>query len=293
MGRAHARSPPARETFEDAAPPDRDREARRLLDSFGGIPLGGAHDLVPHIEKALLAGGLLGHELLEVRDTVASADRLRRFLKKQGAVCPSLATIADNLLPAPEVEKAITDAIDDAGEVRDSASDKLARLRRDIRTTHGRIQDKLNHIISSPGLRDALQDPVVVSRQGRWCIPVRSSHKGSVPGIVHDASASGATLFIEPQSVVEMANKARELEAAEREEVDRILRALTATVASRADELRITCSALGIWTSSRASLLADNRRQSGPPCAARCSSLRQARTGSEGRSRPHRRAPGQ
>src|SRR5690606_37590309 len=101
-----------------------------------------------------------------------------------------------------------------------------------------------NSIIQSSSTRDALQDPVVVTRYGRWCVPVRSEHKGAVPGIVHDSSASGATLFVEPKAVVDLGNKLREVEGQEREEVERILRELTARVTAHAADLRITNSAV-------------------------------------------------
>ncbi|MEI6914796.1 MAG: endonuclease MutS2, partial [Armatimonadota bacterium] len=220
-------------------------EARRILDDFGGLPFGGAHNLVGHIEKAMLAGALSGKDLLEVGDTLVASDRLHKFLKKHTEIVPNLARIADNLLPLPDVAKAITESIDDAAEVRDSASAKLATLRREHRTVTSRVQQKLNSIIQSSSTREALQDPVVVSRHGRWCVPVRSDSKGAVPGIVHDASASGATLFIEPQAVVELGNKLREVEAKEEEEIDRILRALTAKVAEKADELRVITATIG------------------------------------------------
>lgn len=219
-------------------------EARRLIDENGSIPLGGAHNLIPFLEKALLAGSLNGKEILDVGETLAASERLRKFLLKKADVAPHLAIIAQNLIALPDLAKAITSALDDTGEVKDSASERLARTRRDLRTASGRIQDKLNGIIQSAALRTALQDPVVVTRHGRWCVPVRSDHKSSVPGIVHDASASGATLFVEPQAVVELGNKLRELEAAETEEVDRILRELTGKVAAKADELRVTTFAL-------------------------------------------------
>ncbi|BCW98611.1 MAG: endonuclease MutS2 [Armatimonadota bacterium] len=236
-------------------------EGRKLLESFGGMPLGGARDLMPHLEKALLAGSLNGRELLDVHDTAAAAERLRAFFKKQTSACPLLAGLADGLEGVPDLRKAIADAIDDAGEVRDSASPELGKLRRDIRTVTGRIQEKLNSLISSSSLRDALQDPVIVTRQGRWCLPVRSDHRSAVPGIVHDASASGATLFIEPQAVVDLANRLRELEAAEREEVERILRQLTTKVAVRAEELRRTCVTLGHLDLVNAkALLAESQR---------------------------------
>ncbi len=251
-------------------------EARRLLDSFGGMPLGGARDLVPHLEKALLSGVLDGRELLDVHDTAAAAGKLRSFLKKQTSVCPVLAGLADGLEAAPDLCRAIAEAIDDGGEVRDSASPELARIRRDVRTVTGRIQEKLNSLVSSPSLREALQDPVVVTRQGRWCLPVRSDHRSAVPGIVHDASASGATLFVEPKAVVELANRLRELEAAEREEVERVLRRLTVKVAAQAEDLRRTCLVLGHLDLANAKALLAEAQRAVEPVLRRAPMLRLA-----------------
>lgn len=213
-------------------------QARRLLSEFGGIPFGGVADIRPHIEKSLLAASLHGKELLDVAQTATAGECARAFLVKHAEHAPDLAELASIIVPQPDLVRVIESAIDPEGQVRDSASDKLARVRREMRTVAGRIQDKLNSIIQSASTRLALQDAVVVSRQGRWCVPVRSDSKSAVPGIVHDASASGATLFVEPQAVVELGNRLRELEAAESEEVDRVLRELTHKVAQQADLLQ-------------------------------------------------------
>lgn len=240
-------------------------EARRLMDSFGGIPLGGLHNLAPLVEKALMTGVLMGEELRDIHGTLLSAESLRKFLKKHAELAPALAEVAGNLILIPSLAAAIGDAIDDAGEVRDSASERLARLRRDLRTVAGRIQEKLNSIIQSSSTRDALQDPVVVTRHGRWCVPVRSEHKGAVPGIVHDSSASGATLFVEPKAVVDLGNKLREVEGQEREEVERILRDITARVTAHAADLRITNSAVAhLDLASAKARLAEVHRASEP-----------------------------
>lgn len=266
MGAAVARDlAPADTLLEAERRQTETAEARQLLDSFGGMPFGGAKDLLGHIDKAVLAGVLNGRELLDVADTIGAADRLQKFLRKQAATAPSLARAADNLHPEPALARAISEAIDDAAEVRDSASDKLARIRKDLRTASGRIQQKLNSIIQSSSLRDALQDPVIVTRHGRWCVPVRSDHRSSVPGIVHDSSASGATLFVEPQAVVELGNKLREFEAAEEQEVERVLRLLTSRVAESADNLRITLSALADLDLANAKALLADELKCSPP----------------------------
>ncbi|MCC6484153.1 MAG: endonuclease MutS2 [Armatimonadetes bacterium] len=236
-------------------------EARQLLDDFGGMPLGGAHNILPHLEKAVRAGCLDGRELLDIAETLTASERLSAFLRKHSLLTPELSTLASSLASLPDVSKSIAEAIDQAAEVRDSASSKLASVRREMRTVAGRVQEKLNGILQGTATREALQDPVIVSRHGRWCVPVRSSHKSVVPGVVHDASASGATLFVEPQSVVELGNRLRQLEAEEQDEIERILRALTAKVAQSADDLRVNVNVIASLDLANASaLLAEAHR---------------------------------
>jgi DNA mismatch repair protein MutS2 len=131
-----------------------------------------------------------------------------------------------------------------AGEVRDDASPALARIRRDLRAAHDRLLDRLQRIISSPETAPFLQEPIITMREGRYVIPLKADFKGRIRGIVHDRSASGATLFIEPLSVVELGNTWRELQAAEEQEIRRILADLSARVAARGAEIEETVDAL-------------------------------------------------
>lgn len=211
-------------------------EARRLLDEMPDLTIGGARDVRPAAGLARRGGVCDAATLLEIVATLASARRLRTtLLKLDPAMFPLLREIAADLPLLPEIEDAITRAIGDDGQVLDSASPKLARLRAEVRTAFNRLQEKLHNLIMSHG--DALQEPIITVRNGRYVIPVKATHRRAVRGLVHDQSASGATLYIEPLTVVDLNNTWRELQLAEHEEVERILAELSTQVGDHADAI--------------------------------------------------------
>ncbi len=220
------------------------REARLLLDEHGGLSLGGVHDVRPLAHQAQRGVLLQPANLLDIQDTLRSARRLRRTLTRLEDKAPLLADIAARIEPCQDLADEIDRCIDDQGEVTDQASPQLARIRRELRTVHERLQEKLNRIIGNPRNAKYLQESLITQRGGRYVIPIKADFKGRIPGIVHDQSASGATLFIEPLSVVETGNQWRQLQLEEEKEVERILAELTGHVASRAEELEWTVEAL-------------------------------------------------
>lgn len=220
-------------------------ETRWLLDRGQGIPLGGLRDIRPYLEQADAGEVLEPAHLLDLAQTCAGAERLRRFLINRAEHCPALAAFAGDLGDFPELVAAIARSINDRAEVADSASAKLQQIRNSTRTTLARIKDKLDGLIRSAEHRKALQDPIITMRQDRYVVPVRAEYRDSLPGIVHDRSASGVTLFVEPLSVVSLNNDLRQLALEERDEVTRILRELTGMVLQEADGLRATITALG------------------------------------------------
>jgi DNA mismatch repair protein MutS2 len=157
---------------------------------------------------------------------------------------PLLADIAARIEPCEHLTGEIDRCISDRGEVVDHASEKLARIRREMRTASERLWDKLNKIIADPRYVGYLQEPLITQRSGRYVIPLKAEFRGRIPGIVHDTSASGASLFIEPLSVVETANRWREAQLEEQKEVERILAVLSSQVGGVADELAWTVQAL-------------------------------------------------
>jgi DNA mismatch repair protein MutS2 len=219
-------------------------EARALLDAKSDTTLGGAHDVRPQVEAAQRSAALPPPELLDVRDTLIAARNLHRSLTRLKEQFPLLAVIASRIQPCPEIVTEIDRCLDARGDVRDDASPELARIRREARIAHDRLQDKLQNIIGSPKNAPYLQEVFVTQRDGRYVIPLKTDFKGRIRGIVHDVSASGATIFIEPLSVVDLNNTWRELQLAEEQEVHRILAALSALIADHAEEIVQSVEAL-------------------------------------------------
>lgn len=220
-------------------------EARALLDRHGGyIPMGGIHDVRPEVHDAELRKILLPQQLLDIRDTLVRARTLKRTILHTEIQIPHLAEMAQRIDECHALVDAISNALSDDGEVQDQASEELLRIRRNLRIAHDRLLDRLQSIVNSRHNAPYLQEPLVTQRQGRYVIPLKAEFKGRIPGIVHDTSASGATLFIEPLSVVELGNEWRELQIAEEREVERILRELSGLVAEQADAIRWTVEAL-------------------------------------------------
>ncbi len=219
-------------------------EARRILSLHPQTDLGGARDIRAIVEAARREAILSPPDLLDVAQTLQAARRLRQMLTRQEALFPRLAAMATRLEPCPDLVEAIERVLDERGEVRDDASPALARIRSELRVAHDRLITRLQRIISSPETAPFLQEPIITMREGRYVIPLKADFKGRLRGIVHDRSASGATLFIEPLSVVELGNTWRELQVAEEQEIRRILADLSARVAARSAAILETVDAL-------------------------------------------------
>jgi DNA mismatch repair protein MutS2 len=223
---------------------DETAQARKMLSVKGNIPLGGIMDIRALLQQASVGATLSAPDLQDVAGTVASGRSLKAFLAKAGNEdYPLLSAYGNQIGVYTQIEEEVGRAIGSTGQVLDSASPELARIRSRKRTAESRLREKMNAIISGP-LRTYLQDPVIVQRGDRSCVPVRAEHRGAFGGIVHDVSASGATLFIEPASVVELGNEVRELDIKEEQEVARILAKLSALVARNVDSIVATLEVL-------------------------------------------------
>ena len=213
-------------------------EAYQLLGQKDDVSFGGVHDLRPLLDRAERRIVLLPPDLLEIKHTLVRARVLRNLLTKLEAVFPHLAAMAVNIEPCDHVVDEIGRCISERGDVLDNASSVLARIRSELRVAQDRLLTTLDRIVHSADIKPYLQDALVTQRQGRYVIPVRADAKGFVDGIVHDQSASGATLFIEPLKVVQQNNAVRELELQEEREIRRILAELSEAVAEEAVYLR-------------------------------------------------------
>ncbi|HET7011436.1 MAG TPA: endonuclease MutS2 [Anaerolineales bacterium] len=221
-------------------------EARRLLEARSGLTIGGAHDVRPDAEAARRGLVLEPQTFLGIKSTLIAAREVQRLLERVREAYPVLAARADELKPAPGLVDAITRVLDEYGEVRDQASEKLAEIRVGLRAARERLLAKLDRIIHDPKLAPMLQDPIVTQRDGRFVVPLRAEFKGRIKSLIHDQSSSGATLFVEPLSVVDLNNEMRELELAERDEVRRILAELSALVGGQAEAVSSTVAALAM-----------------------------------------------
>jgi len=222
-------------------------EAVDLLTNFPDVTIGGARDIRALVQRAAKGGRLLPPDLLLVHDMVSAARHLRRtFSRLPDAETrfPSLAEFVEHVADLPDIEADIARSIGPRGDVLDTASPDLARIRREVRVAHGRLMDRINGLLTGGRFANAIQDAIVTMRDGRYVIPIKAEARGHVPGVVHDTSASGQTLFVEPLDVVDLNNKWRELQLAEQHEIERILDALSARIGAKAHALELTVDAV-------------------------------------------------
>ncbi|MEA4998671.1 MAG: endonuclease MutS2 [Candidatus Limiplasma sp.] len=213
-------------------------EAVVLIAYMGGQPLVGFGDVREHISLAEKGASLSPRALLDVAACLRAARTARVALVKEREDTPILTGLASRLTALAGVEQEINDAILSEEEIADRASAELSTIRRQIRSANERMRDKLNNMIHSSSYAKFLQDTIITMRGDRYCIPVKAECRANVPGIVHDQSATGATLFVEPIAVVEMGNDLKQLRAREQQEIARILQALSGQLAPHADALR-------------------------------------------------------
>ncbi len=225
----------------------RTREARLLINTHDDIGVGGARDIRDLVGRARRNGVLDSSDLLEISSTLVSARTLMRRMEKVILEVQELRKISMRLLPPSGIIDAISAAISDRGEVLDTASVKLAEIRREMKRANERLLSKINGIISGQQTASMLQETIVTQRNGRLVVPLRAEFKGQLKGIIHDQSASGQTLFVEPLVVVEANNKLAELQLAERDEVRRILSELSLKVGQQASQIEQIVVDLGTF----------------------------------------------
>ena len=223
-------------------------EARRLREMQPRSGLGGVHDVRQLANKANLGGILEPSELLEVAGTLAAGRALKEAVLRLGGPpgnkLPLLADIAGQITDLAEAAGEIFRCITPRAEVADNASPTLAVIRRDLRTVHDRLYAKLQELLSSSETRGAIQEPIITLRDGRYVIPIKVEARSQVQGIVHDVSASGATIFVEPLATVELGNNWRETQADEQREVERVLKRLSALIGRSAHAIGVNIESL-------------------------------------------------
>jgi DNA mismatch repair protein MutS2 len=212
-------------------------EAVQMLITRPDLTIGGARDVRQAVDLAAHGGVLSPTDLLDIKSTLVAARTLVRTFERLGDQFPTLFEIASQIPTQLGLVDGITRAISERAEILDSASDALATIRRNLRIAHDRLMTKLQRMVSDPHTSPYLQEALITQRDGRYVLPLRAEFKGRIRAVVHDQSASGATLFVEPLSVVEHNNEFRELQLAERDEERRILSELSQQVGMQAGNI--------------------------------------------------------
>ncbi len=212
-------------------------DAYRMIAQFGAPSFRELYNVTNAVRRAE-AGGLLNlTELLRIGETLRALRGIYDWRQKSAGLKTVLEWRFSNLMPNKYLEDRIFNVVISEEEVSDNASPELASIRRKMRAAGARAREKLDHMIHSPTYQKYLQEPIITQRESRYVVPVKAECRGNVPGLVHDTSGSGATIFVEPMAVVEANNEIRVLESRERAEIERILGELSAEVGSFASTI--------------------------------------------------------
>ncbi|MBE6970025.1 MAG: endonuclease MutS2 [Ruminococcaceae bacterium] len=251
--------------------------AKRMLEYKGSPSFAGLKDVRGSLARADMGGVLNTRELLDVAGVLQSARAVRSYglgAEETSCIDHYFRTLQVNRF----LEEKIVTSIPGEDEIADAASSELADIRRKMRAAAARVREALQKIISAPSMQKMLQDPIITTRSDRYVVPVKAEYKGSVPGLVHDVSSSGATLFVEPMAAVKANNEIRELKAREKAEIERILAELSAECAAHREEIDADFHVLlaldGIFARAR---LSDKLDCCAPELSERCIRLRRAR----------------
>ncbi|MGC9004470.1 MAG: endonuclease MutS2 [bacterium] len=209
-------------------------------------PLRETIDVEPLIKRAEKDGTLQEEELLKLREFLSLSHLLKEFILERKDSIPCLARIARRIPEFTSLIETITSVVSEEGKIRDNASERMRDIRENIRNLTKLIQKKLEDMLNSPAIQKYLQDRVITLREGRFCLAVKREYGEKVEGIVHSTSASGATLFIEPITIVREGNRLRQLEKEEEEERGRILRRLSKIIKEKANFIERAREAVGL-----------------------------------------------
>jgi len=210
-------------------------EANSILRLNKTFPLGGIADIRGSVQRSKIGSVLSAGECLDVAETVRGGRNVKTFIESLDEPVKNLLDMAERIMPLRDLEQTIKNCIDDNAHVMDSASDKLRSIRSSIRTNENRIRERMDNFLKTKS--NMLSDAIITIRNDRYVIPVKSEYRTAIGGIVHDQSASGQTLFMEPRAVVDLNNNLQEAFAKESQEVERILSELTEKIAEHADYL--------------------------------------------------------
>ncbi len=214
-------------------------EAVEILLKKGTIPLEGIHDVRASLRRAEIGSIIENSELLRISDTLSSVRKLKSFMKGKGdSSYPIIEDLINLLIELKSIETSINSVILNEDEISDNASPELHSIRKKIKDTHIRIRDKMNSMVTSVSYQKYLQEQIITIRGDRYVVPVKQEFRSNIPGVVHDTSASGATLYIEPMAMVEMNNDLKQLKIKENDEIRKILLQLSALICEKGQEIK-------------------------------------------------------
>jgi DNA mismatch repair protein MutS2 len=240
MGREAATSlTPSPDLLEIATGQQETADARQFLDKGGSLEFGPDIDLREYIQRAALGGMLRGEELHSVQELMRAARYNHNSLSRRDEL-PLLSGMAGNIPDLSAIEQAIRSAISPAGEVLDDASPTLRQLRQESRAAYQHLNELMQRSLRRLQRQGLVQEPIITQRNGRLVLLIKTEMKSQVPGIVHDVSDSGATVFVEPMPAIDLGNRWREARLAEQREEERVLRHLTALVGQAGEDLQLT-----------------------------------------------------
>ena len=211
------------------------------VDSVAHPPMGGIHDIRQYIKKVGIGSILEPAELLDILSTMYAMRAVKKFFKELEAEAPLMKAAAHNIEIMGQLERNLENTIDEHGVLRDDASIELKRIRREMKVSQARIKDHLANILHSAEYQKYFQEAIVTMRGDRYVVPIKQEYRQYFPGIVHDQSATGATVFIEPMAVVNLNNDVKQLVSAERHEIERILRDMSQQIRHCDEQLLTNC----------------------------------------------------
>ena len=212
-------------------------EALRILNEGKRFPFGGLYNIAEAVKRARIGSILDVEELMQIKSSMQAFGALKVFLLTQSDEHPNLAEYGRNLVEFPKLVRQLEKTVSEKGEILDTASVKLAGLRTGIATAKSKVRSQLEKILHDPNNQKYFQDALVTMRGDRYVIPIKQEYRANFPGIVHDQSGTGATLFIEPMAVVNLNNNIKRYLAEEKEEIERILRQLSGAIGGEGDTL--------------------------------------------------------
>ena len=219
-------------------------DAKRMMTLYSSPSFSGVKDIRDSLKRADAGGMLNTRELTQIAQVLREARSAIAYASGDEGGAGSIGGLFSALHANKYLEEKITNSIVGDGELADSASAELADIRRAMRVAGSKVREALQKIITSPTYAKVLQEPIITMKNGRYVVPVKAEHKGAVPGLTHDISSSGATLFIEPMSAVKANNEIRELLAREEREIERILRELSAEASDFSEDITLDYNVL-------------------------------------------------